>query len=312
MKIHYFSHPECVRHDPGLFHPEKPQRLSNLNEFIHQSAVEEFLEFREAGLCELKNIGLTHTKSYIEEVSLAFRNGRKMLDHGDTFVNEGSFRAALRACGAGIDAVSALLEQKTRRAFCAVRPPGHHAEQNHAMGFCLFNNIAVTANYARKMNLAEKILIIDWDVHHGNGTQHSFESDPDIFYYSIHQFPLFPGSGRETETGTGTGKGFTQNRPIPPNLSESEHVKYFNSDIKNITDSFRPDLILISAGFDAHEEDPIGSMNLTDESFGVFTEIVMEAAEKYCDGRIISFLEGGYNLQALAHSVEKHLFKMKF
>jgi acetoin utilization deacetylase AcuC-like enzyme len=199
---------------------------------------------------------------------------------------------------AGIDAV---LEKRVDAAFCAVRPPGHHAERDRAMGFCLFNNVAIGARYAQRKHSLEKIAILDWDVHHGNGTQHMFEDDPTVFYISLHQYPFYPGTGARGERGVGEGTGFTLNIPLPAGTGEDRYLRAFDEEIVPALTDYKPDLLLISAGFDAHKDDPLGGMLLTEESFAKFTTLLQDIAP------VVSVLEGGYNLEALARSVEAHL-----
>ena len=191
--------------------------------------------------------------------------------------------------------------------FALVRPPGHHAEPAEAMGFCLFNNIAITARYLQQKYELERILILDWDVHHGNGTQHSFEHDPSVFYISLHQFPHYPGTGARSETGIGDGEGATLNCPMTPGLGDSAYREAFSEIVLPMARAFNPDAVLISAGFDAHRADPLGSINLENSSYTWMTQQVMELADQCCDGRLISLLEGGYDLNALAESVTEHV-----
>ena len=200
-----------------------------------------------------------------------------------------------------------LIEGRIHNAFCAVRPPGHHAEQDRAMGFCLFNNVGIAARYAQKVKGLNKIFIFDWDVHHGNGTQHSFYSDPSIYYSSTHQYPFYPGTGAEEETGTRDGLGTTLNLPMDAYSDDDDYISAVENKLIPAVQRYKPDLIIISAGFDAHQNDPLAQIQLTTDCFGKMTELMMEAAEDVCDGRLLSMLEGGYDYEALSDSVRLHI-----
>ncbi|MDP9137469.1 MAG: histone deacetylase family protein, partial [Pseudomonadota bacterium] len=250
-----------------------------------------------------EDIERAHAQEYFYMVEQsAPEAGLEQLDP-DTWMSPGSFAAGLRAVGAGVRAVEAVMRREARNAFCAVRPPGHHAETRRAMGFCLFNNIAVAAHHARAVFDAERVAVIDFDVHHGNGTQEIFWSDPDLFYASTHQMPLFPGTGARTETGVGN----IVNMPLRAGNGSHEFRDAMRSVILPALDDFSPDLILVSAGFDAHRSDPLGSLELTEEDFVWVTLYLMDAAHRHCDGRVVSMLEGGYDLKALASSVAVHV-----
>jgi acetoin utilization deacetylase AcuC-like enzyme len=225
----------------------------------------------------------------------------------DTLMSSESYRVAMLAVEGTLTAADGILSGRFANAFCAVRPPGHHAESNRAMGFCLLNNIAVAARYLQRQHKLSRIMIIDWDVHHGNGTQHIFEEDPSVFYFSIHQFPLYPGTGRADEHGLGAGEGYTLNCPLPPGQGDDEYHTVFEKSLRPAVEAFRPDFILVSAGFDAHRDDPLANMRVTEDGFGQMTRMVNDWARVYCRGRVLSCLEGGYHLEALARSVERHL-----
>lgn len=224
-----------------------------------------------------------------------------MLDDGDTHASQESFDVAMLAAGAVLGAVDAVLAGDLDGAFCAVRPPGHHAEHDRPMGFCLFNNVAVGARYAQSRHGIAKVAILDWDVHHGNGTQHIFESDPSVLYISLHQYPWYPGTGAKEETGVGAGKGFTMNFPMPAGTEEEAYLQVFTDQIVPALQTFDPGLLIVSAGFDAHREDPLADIRLTESSFATFTQMIAGIAP------VVSVLEGGYNLDATAKSVEHHL-----
>jgi acetoin utilization deacetylase AcuC-like enzyme len=244
---------------------------------------------------------MLHTQKHLDFIRNTCTKGGGLLDEGDTYAVARSFDVAKLAAGAALVAVDALVQHKVESAFCAVRPPGHHAERDRPMGFCLFNNVAIAARYAQRKHGFEKIAILDWDVHHGNGTQHIFEDDPSVFYISLHQYPFYPGTGAHNERGVGKGEGYTLNIPLPAGTGESRYLDAFSEEILPALTMYEPDLLILSAGFDTHKDDPIGGMELTEDSFARMTSLVKGIAP------ILSVLEGGYNLQALARSVEAHL-----
>lgn len=248
----------------------------------------------------------THVQRIRERIPAS---GQAYLDP-DTPVSPFSYQAAQLAIEGVLTAADRVMSGSVSNAFCAVRPPGHHAESNRAMGFCLFNNVAVCARYLQMQYGLKKIAIIDWDVHHGNGTQQIFYEDPTVLYFSIHQFPFYPGTGAEDEVGAGAGKGYTVNCPLPPGKGDDEYVSIFEKVLIPTLKSFGPEFILISAGFDAHREDPLANMRVTEAGFGELTRLVKSCADHLCQGRIVSCLEGGYNLGALARSVEQHLITL--
>jgi acetoin utilization deacetylase AcuC-like enzyme len=304
MALIYIYDDVYMQHETGD-HPENKFRLNAINDAIDRVGIEqEMIKVapREAAREDLLRV---HGEAHIEKVLNAFEKGETYLDP-DTVVSPGSAKAALMSAGAGLAAADEIMSGKAKTAFCSVRPPGHHAEPDVAMGFCLFNNIAVTARYLQEKHNLEKILILDWDVHHGNGTEKAFYEDDSVYYISLHQYPFYPGTGSLNDTGNGKGLGYNKNYPMPAGTGDEQYLETFNEGIVPILKDYKPDFILLSAGFDAHERDRLASIELSSPVFGDFTKIIKEASES-ADGRIISFLEGGYELNALAASVVCHL-----
>jgi acetoin utilization deacetylase AcuC-like enzyme len=248
-----------------------------------------------------------HSPAYVNFVRDICERGGGLLDQGDTLVSGGSFEAAIAAVDSVLTAADLLMAGKVDNAFCAVRPPGHHALPDRAMGFCVFANISILARYLQQHHGLAKVGIVDWDVHHGNGTQDIFYEDSSVLFISLHQFPLWPGTGRASERGRGAGEGFTINIPIAPGTSEAEYLARFEQCVLPAIDDFAPDVLLISAGFDAHRDDPLGGLRLTESGFACMTTQLRAVADRHCKGRIISCLEGGYNLDALQASVVAHV-----
>ncbi|MFQ5769226.1 MAG: histone deacetylase [bacterium] len=303
-------HDDFLKHKTGSGHPERPDRLENLIDYLKKSEIYTDLIHIVAQPGKLSWIEQIHPQSYIEHINNACQPGLHYLDP-DTVVCGDSFQVALLAVGGAIESCKAVMQREIDNAFCAVRPPGHHAEPIKAMGFCLFNNVAIAAKYLQNHYPIQKVCIIDWDVHHGNGTQKAFYEDASVFYISIHQYPFYPGTGRAEEKGRGEGEGTTLNFPSPPGTGDQEYLGIFERHIIPAVRNFNPDFLLISAGFDAHRLDPLANMAVTEYGFGRMTELVKSLAEECCQGRLVSFLEGGYSLEALARSVETHLQKMR-
>ena len=308
MKTALIHHPIYQKHDTGIGHPETPMRYEVVMKALRddkklwETLTEITPEKISKGLVQA-----AHTPEHFKRVEGAFENGVEHLD-ADTIVSMNSFDAALYAAGGACRAVDAVMSAETDNAFVACRPPGHHATSEHAMGFCLFNNVAVAARYAQnKYREIERVAIIDWDVHHGNGTQGIFFDDPTVFFFSQHQYPWYPGSGSRGEIGFGRGKGYTLNAPTKAKTPAKEHLRMFENALNDIRRNFQPDLIFISAGFDAHEADPLGQLKLLDEDFARMTRTVKEWAKEVCGGRIVSCLEGGYNLETLGATVAHHV-----
>jgi acetoin utilization deacetylase AcuC-like enzyme len=297
-----FTHEACLAHDTGHHHPESPARLRAVLDGLSGPAFAALIR-RSAPLAERDDLARAHSRRFVDALLAAIpAEGHGAID-ADTIVSPGSGAAALRAAGAVCAAVDAVVAGEARNAFCAVRPPGHHAEGARAMGFCLFNNIAVGAQRARAVHGLARVAAIDFDVHHGNGTQAIFETEPQLFYGSTHQFPLYPGTGARAERGVGN----IVNAPLRPNAGSAEFRAAMSDVILPALEAFRPDLVMISAGFDAHRADPLAQLNLVEADFAWATERLCELAARHCGGRIVSSLEGGYDLDALAASAAAHV-----
>ncbi|MBX3370119.1 MAG: histone deacetylase [Nitrospira sp.] len=299
--------PRYLAHDMGAGHPESPHRLRAIMQRLEESGLAAQLTRIAPRKAEDEWVTLVHRPEYVTHLHQeAPASGRVSLD-ADTSMSPGSLTAAYLAAGGALAGVDAIMADQVQHVFCAVRPPGHHAEASRAMGFCLLNNVAIAARYAQKRYGLERVLIVDWDVHHGNGTQHSFEADPSVFFFSTHQYPHYPGTGRATESGNGAGEGFTINVPMEAGEGDDEYRAVFRKVLVPAAEAFKPELVIISAGFDAHRDDPLASMGLTEEGYADLTGIVADIARQHCRGRLLSSLEGGYNLTALAASVERHI-----
>jgi acetoin utilization deacetylase AcuC-like enzyme len=303
LGVLFYTHPVALQHEAGPGHPEAPIRLRTILRALEEADLNGLLR-REAPQATLEQIHRVHPPRYTNRIlSEVPQSGYVRVD-ADTVLNPYSGEAALRAAGAACAAVDAVMAGEAAHAFCAMRPPGHHAEAMEAMGFCVFNNVAVGAMQARAVHKLGRIAIFDFDVHHGNGTQNSFYDDPDTLYVSTHQAPLYPGTGHTSERGI---KGNILNRPLPPGTGSDAWRRVVERDVLPAIDSWRPQLIFISAGFDAHAEDPLASMALFEDDFSWVTRELCALAERHCDGKIVSVLEGGYDPAALARSVMAHL-----
>lgn len=301
-------HPIYEKHDTGIGHPEAPRRYRAVMGALQDDA-ELWSSLREITPAKAAQgiVQAAHTPQHFKRVEGAFASGMDRLD-ADTVISMRSFDAALVAAGGAIAAVDAVMQGEVRNAFVAARPPGHHATGERAMGFCLFNNIAVAARYAQnKYKDVERAVIVDWDVHHGNGTQGIFYSDPSVFFFSMHQYPWYPGTGSRGETGQGKGLGTTLNVPVKAFTKAADQVRAFEAAIEEIASKIKPDIIFISAGFDAHLTDPLGQLQIEDPDFAEMTRVMMQWADDACGGRIVSCLEGGYNLETLGETVKNHV-----
>lgn len=302
MTTSFYSHASFLQHNTGPQHPESSDRLSAIARALETPKLASLVR-KDAPLGDKKQIRLIHPQHHIDRIFGAIPDHGSNLIDGDTVLSPASGEAALHAVGAVCAAVDSVFSKQTDNAFCAVRPPGHHAEPTQAMGFCLFNNIAIAAQYARAHHAVDRAAIVDFDVHHGNGTQAAFYKQPKVLYASTHQMPLYPGSGSVSETGAGN----IFNAPLAPGSGSMEFRAAMEKKILPALKKFRPDIILISAGFDAHKDDPLASLNLVEEDFAWITRELVKIADQHCKGRIVSALEGGYNLDALGKSVVSHL-----
>ena len=304
--VAFVFHEDCLKHSNGPGHPERPERIAAIRDHLDTRGLLGRLAVIRPKPCPVERLARVHTRDYIESIRSACARAPAQLDP-DTAVSSGSWEAALLSAGGALAACDAVVSGKASAAFVCTRPPGHHAEADLAMGFCLFNNVAVAARYLQDEHRLGRVLIVDWDVHHGNGTQHMFEDDDTVFYFSTHQYPFYPGTGSARETGSGGGAGYTLNYPMLAGSGDEEYVQVFREVLRPEIDRVQPEAILISAGFDAHRSDPLAGMAVTEKGYAAMTAILKEAADKHCGGRIVSLLEGGYDLTALGASVEAHL-----
>jgi acetoin utilization deacetylase AcuC-like enzyme len=307
MRTAFLADPVYKEHLTGSGHPERPERFDAVVGAIQKAALGEALLRLESHPASEDDLALCHTRPYIATVKQEIAAGARELSTGDTNVSPRSLEVALHAAGGVCHAVDAVLGGRARNAFCVVRPPGHHARPDQGMGFCVFNNIAIAARYAQRKYGVERVLIADWDVHHGNGTQDIFYADGSVFFFSTHQHPWYPGTGRPDETGAGKGKGTTLNCPFPAGSGKAEILGAFREKLLPAAKQFRPDLVMISAGFDSRLGDPLGRFTLSDEDFVELTRLMREMADLHAKGRLVSVLEGGYNLAGLASAAAAHL-----
>jgi acetoin utilization deacetylase AcuC-like enzyme len=307
MKTLVLTHPDCIAHAPPSGHPERPDRLKAVGAVLSHEVFARLLR-EDAPLGERSDIVRVHPEDYVEEIERSEppEGGRAVPLDPDTWMGPGSFNAALRAVGAGVRGVDAVFGAEADNVFCAIRPPGHHAETRRAMGFCLFNSVAAAARYAEARHAAERVAIVDFDVHHGNGTQEIFWSDRSVLYGSTHQMPLYPGTGAVSETGVGN----IFNAPLRAGDDGARFREAMRGRILPAVDAFKPDLLLVSAGFDAHRNDPLASLELIEQDFAWITLELMELADRHCNGRLVSLLEGGYDLKGLAGSVAAHVMAL--
>ena len=301
------SDPIYREHLLGLDHPERPERFDAVMEGLRESGVLGTVEQIGSRAATEDELMLCHTPEYLKRAKHDVEQGYQCLSTGDTEISTSSWDVAQRAVGGVLNAVDSVMNGQAYNAFCAVRPPGHHANSAKGMGFCLFNNVAIAARYAQKKYGIERVLIVDWDVHHGNGTQDIFYNDPNVFFFSTHQWPLYPGTGRADEIGEGAGEGTTMNFPFPAGSGRKEILGAVQNSLVPVSKRFRPELVLVSAGFDSRVGDLLGRFTLSDADFVDLTDEVMGIADAYAGGRLVSMLEGGYYLPGLAAASTAHV-----
>ena len=296
-------------HDPGAWHPERPDRLKAMHRALEQADLLELLVLLKPDYAPLKWVERLHTPDYIKRFKEACERGRHTFMAQDCGICRDSYQTALLAVGGVMLAVEAVMGGQVDNAFCAVRPPGHHAERDRAMGFCFFNNVAIGAVYALEHFGLERVAIIDGDVHHGNGTQHVLEADPRVFYVSLHEDPqhCYPGTGYRREEGKGPGQGFTLNLPLSPHSDDHDYLTALKKEALPRLQAFAPQFVFISAGFDAHVNDPLAHMSLTREGYREMGQLLLDLAQETTGGRLVTVLEGGYNLEVLEECVEDHV-----
>jgi acetoin utilization deacetylase AcuC-like enzyme len=335
MTVGFSSSARYVEHGTGPYHPERPDRLRAIHRAVREAglvgsadpfpefqialgefvpAKERVVELPEPGAAAIEHLLLVHPAEHVERVRRVCEGGGGVLDHqGDTPVGPDAFEIARIGVGGLLQCCDAVMGGTVRRAFNAARPPGHHAEPGRAMGFCLFSNVAIAARYLQRVHGVGRVAIVDFDVHHGNGTQACVDDDPGVYFVSLHQHPrtCYPGSGYEWEIGVGPGRGYTLNLPMQPGSEDEDYLSVIEHRVIPELDEYRPEVLLISAGFDAHRDDPLAQMALSETGFEMVTRLLMGLADRHCRGRVVSTLEGGYNLRALGRSVVRHLVGMQ-
>ena len=297
---------ECKHHDPGMDHPEQPARFDAVIDRLSETGLSQDMAPLATRRASREEILLCHVEPYFDVVQQDVTFGAPTLRTGDTDISPASLDVALYTVGGVLNAVDAVMEKEVRNAFCVVRPPGHHACPARGMGFCIFNNIAIAARYAQDRHGISRVLVADWDVHHGNGTQDTFYEDGSVFFFGTHQHPWYPGTGAASERGYGDGEGATRNCPFPAGAGRGEIVGAFSDVLTEAADAFRPELVLVSAGFDSRRGDPLGGFELMDDDFAELTRICLDIARRHAGGRLVSVLEGGYNLLGLAAAAAAH------
>ncbi len=298
--------PVVLKHDTGPGHPERPERVARSLERLAESGLADDVIAVTPEPAPIEAITRLHPLAHLEELERAIESGVRSINEPDMGVSLSSWEAALTSSGAALLSADRIMSGEWQNALCLVRPPGHHAEAERAMGFCLINHAAICARHLQEAHGLARVAICDFDVHHGNGTQHLFEDDPSIFYASLHQWPLYPGTGAAEERGIGEGEGATLNVPLSAGSDDAVYLRALEEEVLPAIEAHRPEALILSAGFDAHVRDPLGGMEVTTEGFGRMTRLLLDLAAKTCEGRVISLLEGGYDLDGLAASVEAH------
>ncbi len=308
-RVAYVYHPDYLLHAPSFEHPESPDRLIAIDEHLRRTGLTSSLVPVAPGEPSEEDVARVHDREYMRRLELACRRGDLTLESEDTYLNKNSYGIALLAAAGAVAGADAVASGQVDRAFCAVRPPGHHAARAEGMGFCLLNNTAIAARHLQARHGISRIFIVDWDVHHGNGTQSIFLTDPTVFFFSIHENPtfLYPGTGRRWEVGRGAGEGYTLNAPMAPGSGDLEYRQAFEQLLPSAMERFRPEFIIVSTGFDAHRDDPLADIQLTEEGYGFMTRFVADLSNVYCGGRIVSILEGGYERESLTRCTERHV-----
>ena len=307
MKTGFLYDPRFLDHDAGRGHPERSERLVSTMNWLESRDWFDSLVRIDPAMADPAWIETVHDAGYIARAEETCRSGAPFLDVADVGVSRQSSDIARLAAGGALALADRIVAGEVENGFALSRPPGHHAERGMALGFCLFNNVAIAARYLQQAHGVDKVLILDFDVHHGNGTQHTFEEDPSVMYASIHQYPYYPGTGAASETGIGRGTGATVNCPVPAGAGDEEYRRAFNERILPAADAFAPEFLILSAGFDAHAADPLAQVRVSTECFGWMSERIVEIADSHASGRVLSMLEGGYNVDVLPRCVETHL-----
>jgi acetoin utilization deacetylase AcuC-like enzyme len=311
MRTALLMDPICRRHDTGLGHPERPERYDALASAFERAGVLDAVHRLAPRVATPDELTLCHTSAYVDRARRDISDGRDQLSTGDTAVSPESWDVALNAAGGVLNAVDAVAARNAGNAFCVVRPPGHHATPDRGMGFCVFNNVAIAARYAQKKHGVGRVLIADWDVHHGNGTQDIFYKDASVLFFSTHQWPWYPGTGRAVDTGEGAARGTKINCPLPAGSGREEIFDAFRKKLLPAAREFKPELVLISAGFDSRAGDPLGRFTLADGDFAELTRMLLDVADQAAGGRLVSVLEGGYSLTGLTAAALAHLAELR-
>jgi acetoin utilization deacetylase AcuC-like enzyme len=313
MTVKIYTNSLFYRHDTGVGHPETSQRLDAAVSGVNRAGLSDRLTRDVAMHADTQRIiAKVHSAEYERELDEACRAGMRLFHSLDNPISSSTFAAARAAVSTSLAAAEEIwLAGESKRAFVIARPPGHHAERAEAMGFCFFNTIACVAEWLREQRGVERVFIFDFDVHHGNGTQSLFEERDDVYYASMHRYPFYPGTGAAGEIGIGKGRGFTKNVPLPGGEGDARYLRVVEDEIVRIIDDYKPNAILLSAGFDAHRRDPLGGMRVTENAYGEITKRIVETAERHCGGRVLSLLEGGYDMEGLAASVKEHVMALE-